>query len=60
MDNNTALTMVGIICITVLAMAQLIYNGQDGAIITTVCSLIAGIVGYKAKDYQVQKQLAQE
>jgi len=52
--------MVGIICITVLAMAQLIYNGQDGAIITTVCSLIAGIVGYKAKDYQVQKQLAQE
>lgn len=60
MDDKTTLTTIGIICITALAMAQLLCTGQDGAIITTVCSLIAGIVGYEAKSYQVQKQTVQE
>lgn len=56
MQDQTIITMIAILCVTALAIANLCFTGTDGMIITTVASMIAGMAGYNVKSYQVLKQ----
>lgn len=48
--------MVAMVCLTVLAVANFYFTGQDGVVLMSVASLIAGIVGYKTKEYKVNQE----
>ena len=47
MDSDVAVVVVGIICLTVLGVTYFIYLRQDSTVLTTLASIIGGIVGYR-------------
>lgn len=47
MKDETALKITGILCITAIAITYFIVIAQDGTVLLSLCSIIAGIVGYQ-------------
>ena len=48
MDDKTWVTIIAILCITILEAAAVI-RGIDGALLAAVMAIIAGLAGYKIK-----------
>lgn len=45
--NDIMLKIIGIICITIISIVYFIVVRQDGTVLLSLCSIIAGLIGYE-------------
>ena len=57
MEDNTIKIIAAMACITVLETVNMILNGGDGIVLSTIVSIIAGLAGYTiAKKIESRKK----